>query len=434
MAEKTTHGPRAGGSLSTGFRRRDIRERGEEVRKTFSVGDAEWEGIMASPSLMDVADVMVESAIGCIPVPLGIADGFLVDGADVAVPMAVEEPSVIAAASFGARLVRRAGGFTTWAAAPVMTAQVFLEGVSEDGTGRIASQEGRVRALLASELASLERRGGGFRGMSTERLPSGIVRVDLVVDVRDSLGANRLNTAAEAVRPLLESASGGRVLMAVLTNAAQDRIAGARYAMPVSALGIRLPAGMSAAEAGRRIGAASAVAQEDPSRAVTHNKGIMNGMSALALATMNDTRSVEAAAHSWACRNGTCRGLSTHRVEDGILHGEISLPLPLATAGGSVGFHPAARACLQVLGNPDGPGLARIAAALGLAQNLAALLALVTHGIQAGHMRLGAARLAWSAGARGTEARRVADLLTDASHADLAAARDALARLRRGAS
>jgi hydroxymethylglutaryl-CoA reductase len=433
MAEKMTHGPRAGGSLSQGFRRRDLRERGEEVRRTFGVGDAEWEGIMASPSLMNIADVMVESAIGCIPVPLGIADGFLVDGSDVAVPMAVEEPSVIAAASFAARLVRRAGGFTTWASEPIMTAQVFLEGAPEGAEKRITTHEGRVRKLLASELASLERRGGGFRDLNAERLPSGTIRVDIRVDVRDSLGANRLNTAAEAARPLLESLSGGRVLMAVLTNAARDRVAGARYALPVVGLGLRLPAGMNAAEAGRRIAAASAVAQEDPSRAVTHNKGIMNGISALALATMNDTRSVEAAAHAWASRDGTCRGLATHRVEDGVLRGELSLPLPLATAGGSVDFHPAARASLAVLGNPDGPGLARIAAALGLAQNLAALLALVTHGIQAGHMRLGAARLAWSAGARGTEARRVADLLIDASHADLAAARDALARLRRGA-
>jgi hydroxymethylglutaryl-CoA reductase len=431
--EQMISGSRGDRTLSPGFRRRDLRARREEARRVFGVADADWEGITASPLLMDIADVMVESAIGCVPVPLGIADGFLVDGRDVAVPLAVEEPSVIAAASYAARLVRRGGGFTTWAEQPVMTAQVFLENVTEDGGKRIATQEAKVRSLLAAELASLERRGGGFRGMGVERLPSGTIRVDLKVDVRDSLGANRLNTAAEAVRPLLEEVSGGRALMAVLTNAARDRIAGARYALPVDGLGARLPAGMSAAEAGRRIAAASSVAQEDPSRAVTHNKGIMNGIGALALATMNDTRSVEAAAHAWACRDGTCRGLATHRVENGILHGELSLPLPLATAGGSVDFHPAARACLGIMGNPDGPGLARIAAALGLAQNLAALLALVTHGIQAGHMRLSAARLAWRAGARGAEARRVADLLSDASHADQAAARDALARLRRGA-
>jgi hydroxymethylglutaryl-CoA reductase len=365
-------------------------------------------------------------------VPLGIADGFLIDEREVAVPMAVEEPSVIAAASFAGRLVRRGGGFTTWASEPLMTAQVFLEGVSEEGEKRLAGLAQGVRARLAPELATLERRGGGFRGMRAERLPvTGAVRVDLLIDVRDSMGANRLNTAAEAVRPLLEEASGGRALMAVLTNASRDRLAGARYELPLQSLGgARLPTGMSAAEAGRRIAAASAIAREDPSRAVTHNKGIMNGISALALATMNDTRALEAAAHAWACRDGTCRGLSTHVVEGGVLRGEIALPLALAAVGGSVDFHPAARACLRILGSPDAPGLARIAAAVGLAQNLAALLALVTGGIQQGHMRLSAARLAWRAGARGAEARRVADALADAPHADVAAAREALARLR----
>lgn len=422
---------RPGLSLSPTFRRHEISARREEVRRVFRVDEADWAGITVEPPLLGLADVMVESAVGCVPMPLGIADGFLVDGRDVAVPLAVEEPSVIAAAAHAARIVRRAGGFTTWASEPLMTAQVFLEGVSEEGARRLAGCEPRVRNVLAAELASLERRGGGFRGMSTTRLPStGALRVDLLVDVRDSLGANRLNTAAEAARPVLEEASGGRVLMAVLSNAARDRLAGARYALPVAVLGHRLPAGMDAPEAARRIAAASAIATEDSSRAVTHNKGIMNGISALALATMNDARAVEAAAHAWACRDGTYRALSTHTVENGVLRGEITLPLALAVVGGSVDFHPAARTSLRILGNPDAPSLARIAAALGLAQNLAALLALVTTGIQRGHMRLSAARLAWRAGARGVEARRVAETIGDPAHADLAAAREALDRLR----
>lgn len=424
-------GPRTDRFLSPGFRRRDLPDRREEARRAFSLSDEEWAGLSPAPALLEIADVMVESAVGCVPVPLGIADGFLVDGRDVAVPMAVEEPSVIAAASFAARLVRRTGGFAAWASPPLMTAQVFLEGVSAEGERRLAGAEPGVRHLLSAELASLERRGGGLRRVSATRLAgSGAVRVDLLIDVRDSLGANRLNTAAEAARPLLEEVSGGRVLMAVLTNAARDRMAGASYALPVDRLGARLPAGMDAREACRRVCAASRIAQEDPERAVTHNKGIMNGISALALATMNDTRAAEAAAHSWACRDGTCRGLATHVVEDGILRGQIALPLALATAGGSVDFHPAARAALHVLGNPDSRGLARIAAAVGLAQNLAALLALVTHGIQHGHMRFHAARLAYRAGARGAEARRAAEALADARHADAAAVRQALERLR----
>ena len=387
---------------------RDIESRRRDLQSAFSIGTEEWESLSVTAPLRELADVMVESAVGCLPVPLGVADGFIVDGQEVSIPMAIEEPSVIAAARFAARLVGRDGGFTTWATEPLMAAQVFLEGVSAQGETRLASCAPRVRETLAGPLASLERRGGGFRGIRVARLPSSTVRVDILVDVRDAMGANRLNTAAELARPALEEAGGGRVLMAILSNAAEERRAGARFALPVDRLAVRLPEGMSAAEAARRIVAGAELAQEDTSRAVTHNKGIMNGISSLALATLNDTRAIEAAAHAWAARGGTYRGLSRYTVEGGALRGEIELPLAFATAGGSVDFHPAARASLAILGNPDARRLARIAAALGLAQNLAALLALVTSGIQQGHMRYHAARQAWRAGARGEEVRLLA--------------------------
>ena len=432
MSDTETRDPPAGaGALPSGFHRHSLDARRADLRAAFALGDEEWEGISVSPALRELADVMVESAVGCVPVPLGIAEGFLVDGRETAVPMAVEEPSVIAAASFAARLVRRDGGFTTWATDPVMAAQVFLEGVSEEGERRLAACGEAVRAALAEELASLERRGGGYRGLSVTRLPGmGAVRVELAIDVRDAMGANRLNTAAERLRPLLEKESGGRVLMAILSNEARERLAGARFRIPVERLAVRLPAGMNGAEAARRVAAASQVAQEDSSRAVTHNKGIMNGISSLALATMNDTRAVEAAAHAWAARSGRYRGLSLFSVDQGTLCGELELPLAMATVGGSVDFHPASRAALAVLGWPDAPRLSRIAAALGLAQNLAALLALTTRGIQAGHMRYHAARLAYRAGARGNEARLLAEELHGAEGADLASARGRLARMR----
>jgi hydroxymethylglutaryl-CoA reductase len=228
----------------------------------------------------------------------------------------------------------------------------------------------------------------------------------------------------------MESLSGGRVLMAILSNEARDRVAGARCEIPAANLERFLPPAMSGVDAARRIAAASAVAQEDPSRAVTHNKGIMNGISSLALATMNDTRAVEAAAHAWAARDGRYAGLSTWNVVDGRLAGSLSMPLPMAATGGSVDFHPAARASLRILGFPDAQHLCRIAAAVGLAQNFAALLALVTHGIQRGHMRYHSARLAWRAGARGAEVRRLAESLAAAPSQDEAAARALLARLR----
>lgn len=424
-------GRSSGAPLPLGFRKHDLSERRREVKAAFAVGEEEWEGLSASAPLLSIADVMVESAVGCIPVPLGIADGFLIDGEEVAVPMAVEEPSVVAAASFAAWLVRPDGGFTTWASSPLMTAQVFLEGVTEGGERRLAACGARVRSALLPILSSLEKRGGGFRELRVTRLPgSGTVRADLVIDVRDAMGANRLNTAAESARPVLETESGGRTLMAILTNAAQERLAGARFSIRVERLGFRLPAGMDGAEAARRLARASALAQEDPSRAVTHNKGIMNGISSLALATMNDTRAVEAAAHAWAARGGQYRGLSTFTVEGDTLAGELELPLALATVGGSVDFHPAGRASLAVLGAPDAPRLSRIAAALGLAQNFAALLALVTTGIQEGHMRYHAARAAYRAGARGQEARRLAASLAAAQSTDIEAARAMLARLR----
>jgi hydroxymethylglutaryl-CoA reductase len=411
-----------------GFHRRDLQARRDELKRLFAFEAAEWEAVS---SALEISDVMVESAVGCSPIPLGIAEGFLVDGEELAIPMAVEEPSVIAAATFAARIVRGAGGFHTQASEPIMTAQVFLEDVTPGGEEKLQGCAPRVRDALAGLLASLERRGGGFRDVRITRLPvTGAVRVDVRIDVRDAMGANRLNTAAEHLRPLMEELSGGRVLMAILSNEARDRVAGARCEIPSNTLERLLPPGMGGEEAARRVAAASAVAQEDPSRAVTHNKGIMNGISSLALATMNDTRAIEAAAHAWAARSGRYAGLSTWNVANGHLVGVLEMPLPMATAGGSVGVHPAARASLRILGFPDSRRLSRIAAAVGLAQNFAALLALVTHGIQKGHMRLHAARLAWRAGARGAEVRRLAESLAGMENQDEAAARALLARMR----
>jgi hydroxymethylglutaryl-CoA reductase len=413
------------------LRRQELPRRRETIKHLFDITDEEWDAVSATPSLLELSDVMVEQAVGCMPLPLGVADGFIIDGRETLVPMAVEEPSVIAAASFAARLVARDGGFVTTATQSLMTAQVFLERVDTEGERRLRDALPAVRAILSPRMASLEKRGGGFRGMQVTRLPvTSAVRVDIVVDVRDAMGANILNTAAEGLRALLEAKSGGISLMAILSNAALDRIAGASFRVPVRRFSRVLPEGMSAAEAARRIALASDIAQEDPTRAVTHNKGIMNGITSLAIATMNDARAIEAAAHAFAARDGRYRGLSTFRVHDDTLIGEISLPLPLGTVGGAIDLHPAAQASLRILGGPDANRLSRIGAALGLAQNLAALLALTTWGIQHGHMRLHAARVAWRAGARGDEVRRLADELSSAGTVDIASARRLIARMR----
>jgi hydroxymethylglutaryl-CoA reductase len=415
--------------LPAGFRKLDATARAEAVRRIFAIPEDEWKGISCASEQLELLDVMVESAIGCVPFPLGLADGFLIDGVEVLVPMAAEEPSIVSAASYAAHLIRDDGGFTTWASEPLMTGQVFLESVSAHGEQSLKNSGAELRQALEAPLASLSARGGGFRSFQVTRLPSGRVRVDLVIDVRDALGANRLNTTAEGLRPLLERIGGGHVLMAILTNAATQRLAGARFSIPIDRLAHGLPAGMSAEVAARRVAAASEVAQEDPTRAVTHNKGIMNGIASLALATMNDTRAVEAAAHLWAARDGHYRGLSRFTTNDGKLTGEIELPLPMASAGGSVDFHPAARASMRILGNPDAVRLSRIAAAVGLAQNLAAVFAIVTHGIQKGHMKYHSARLAYQAGARGADVRRLAERLSSAGTMDLASATNLLKSL-----
>jgi hydroxymethylglutaryl-CoA reductase len=242
------------------------------------------------------------------------------------------------------------------------------------------------------------------------------------------MGANLLNTASEALAPRLEKITGGRVLMAIISNRASRRLGRASFSLDPAVLAV---GGVDGLVVAGRIVTASDLAQEDPYRAVTHNKGIMNGITALALATANDTRGIEAAAHMHASAGGSYRGLTTYRLDAGRLVGELELPLPMATVGGGVTVHPAAQAALKILGRPDSSGLTRIAAALGLAQNLAALRALVVEGIQAGHMPHHAQRLAYQAGARGPEIRIVAERLADESVYSLSRAEDHLRDLRK---
>lgn len=347
----------------------------------------------ASGADLELADLLVENAVGWMPVPLGVASGLVVNGISYEVPLATEEPSVVAAVSYAASIAARVGGFRAGASDPVMRAQVFLEGAAPDAEDRLEAHRADLEAGARAHLASMERRGGGLRALSLGRLEGlDLVVVRLDVDVRDAMGANLLNTLAEALTPPLEKALGGKKLLAILSNDASLRPAWAEVSLPVSALA---KPGFEGPEMARRIALASAVAQADPQRAVTHNKGIMNGVTALALATANDTRALEAAVHSFASRTGTYRGLSRWIVENDRLIGRIDLPLALATVGGSAGLHPTARMALQLLGNPGSPSLCALAAALGLAQNFAALFALAGEGIQKGHMALHDRRRTW---------------------------------------
>lgn len=367
----------------------------EESRSDFAFSGAD-------ENLLHLSEAMVEQAIGYIGIPLGLAGPFLIDDEQLMIPMATEEPSVIAAASYAGTLIARHGGISTFASEPVMVAQIFIEDTGASGPAgvkKIMDCEEEIRSHLAKILASMEARGGGWRGMDARWIaPSRTLAVNLRIDVRDAMGANLLNSSAEKIRSLVEKISQGRVLMGILSNRCWDRTARARIALPVAAL--KRP-GYSGEETARRIVRSARIAREDPDRAVTHNKGIMNGISALALASANDCRAIEAAVHAYAGRYGPYHGLSEYWIEEDCLHGSLEMPLPFAVTGGAVGYHPTSRWVLQMLGQPDAKRLSRIAAALGLAQNFAALRALVSEGIQQGHMRLHARRLSYSAGARG---------------------------------
>ncbi len=383
--------------LSPQFRKWDITQRraaiAEILQSTGFSREAIEQALGTDNNLIDLSDVMVESAIGYAALPLGVCRGLVADGRTYDVPLVTEEPSVIAAANYASGIVARSGGFATWSDDPITTGQIFIEGAAADAEAAVMSAEPKIRAALAPIIANMEKRGGGYRGMDAANLPeTGLLRVQLHLDVRDAMGANLVNTAAEAARPVVEHVTGGRCLMAILSNAAERRLAGASFKVPVSALS---RSERSGADVARRIAMASDLAQEDSSRAVTHNKGVMNGITALMLATSNDTRAVEAAVHRYASRTGTYRGVATYSVVNDQLEGSIEIPLPVGTVGGAAGIHPTSRLALAGLGNPSSSELARLAAALGLAQNLAAVSALVTEGIQRGHMARHARRLAW---------------------------------------
>lgn len=415
-------------NLPSNFRKLPIQGRRGVLAEHVGLGEREERFTAPDTDILTFADVMVESAVGVLPVPLGIAVGFHIDGRRIDVPLATEEPSVVAAASYGARIVAGGGGFTSEADEPVMAVQIALAGVPGSDTPRLDAGEEELRRRVNGELPRMVERGGGYRGYSIARMPeSGLVRVQLYIDVRDAMGANALNSVGESLAPFFRKRLGGRVLMAILTNAATERRARCEFRVPLSRLRAR---GLDGEVLAERIVLANRFATEDADRAVTHNKGIMNGVEALALATGNDTRAVEAACHRFAARDGRYRALTEYSIEGNALTGRLELPLALGTVGGSVGINPATAVALRVLGNPSSRELARIACCLGLAQNFAAIRALVSEGIQRGHMKLHAQRLAWRVGATEAEVSRVAEALVQAQHYSLDAARSVLEEAR----
>ena len=359
-----------------------------------------------SPGLdVTQADRMSENVVGTYGLPLGIAVNFLVNDRDYLVPMVVEEPSVVAAASHAAKLVREGGGFVAEAPEAMMIGQIQVLGLENPQESRLRLMEERESLLAVANEQDpvLVGLGGGARDVEVRAFPDTLAGpmlvVHLIYDCRDAMGANAINTAVEALAPLVEQLTGGEVLLRILSNLADRRLARARAVVPSSALATE---GLEGQQVAERIVQAFALAEVDPYRAATHNKGIMNGIDAVLVATGNDWRAVEAGAHAYAARWGQYGSLSTWETDaEGNLVGTLELPLAVGIVGGATKAHPAARVALKVLGVSTARDLAEVIVSVGLAQNLAALRALATEGIQRGHMELHARSVAMAAGAAG---------------------------------
>jgi hydroxymethylglutaryl-CoA reductase len=382
----------------------------------------------------DTADKFVENVIGTYGLPYGVALNVRVNGHDHVVPMVVEEPSVVAAASNAARMVREGGGFIAEADPPLMTAQIQLTHVErrDEAKARILAHATEILAIADGAVAGLALRGGGAREIDVRILgdeADAMLVVHVLVDCRDAMGANLVNGLAERVAPRLAELAGGRVGLRILSNLCDRRLVRVRCRLPASALETEELDGRDVIAG---IENASRFAELDPYRAATHNKGIMNGVDSVVIATGNDWRAVEAGAHAFAARSGHYAPLATWRGDGDALVGRIEMPLALGTVGGTLRVHPAARLSLRLLATTSAQELAMIAASVGLASNLAAVRALATWGIQRGHMALHARSVALAAGAAGEEVERVATMIVEARDITLDAALEALTVVRGG--
>ncbi|HHX65441.1 MAG TPA: hydroxymethylglutaryl-CoA reductase, degradative [Chloroflexi bacterium] len=396
--------------------------------------DADLAALADGGLSIEQADRMIENVVGRYNLPLGIGTNLRVNGRDYLVPMVIEEPSVVAGMSYAARLVREGGGFHASTDDPLMIGQIQVLDVAdpEAARTRLLASRDELLALANAEHPTTVSLGGGARDIEVRVMdsPAGpMMVVHLIYDVRDAMGANMVNTATEALRPAVERITGGRVGLRILSNLADRRLARAWCVVPAESLAM---GGLTADKGVQRLLEAHTLAVVDPYRAATHNKGIMNGIDAVVMATGNDWRAVEAGAHAYATRSGRYEPLSRwERNEKGDLMGSIELPLAVGTVGGATRVHPVAGVALKILGASDSRELAQVIAAVGLAQNLAALRALAMEGIQRGHMKLHARQIAMAAGATTDEVAPVVEQLVQEGAIRIDRAREILNTLRR---
>jgi hydroxymethylglutaryl-CoA reductase len=411
----------------------------ERRRKLAQILDLTGEdmAVLSSPDALpfEVADTMVENAVGTFALPFGVALNFQINGRDRIVPMVVEEPSVIAAASYAALIARKGGGFVAEADPGAMIGQIQLVKVPDPGAAVERLGAARARLLETAERLTpgLCKRGAGPRDVEVRLVRTSwgeqMVVVHVILDTGDAMGANAVNSLVESLAPMVEEIAGGTVCLRILSNLADRRLARAAVRVPFPALAKDDLGGEEVAE---RMLYAYELAANDPYRAATQNKGIMNGIDALAVATGNDWRSIEAGAHAYAARDGSYRSLTDWAIEDGHLTGAIELPMAVSTVGPVVQSHPRVRLALRMLGVSTARELAAVMAAVGLASNLAAMRALATEGIQKGHMSLHARSVSHAAGARGATAEVVRRQLVARGEVKIDRARELLRVLGEG--
>ena len=415
----------------TGFSKASPAERIEKLAQAGLLSEEGLQTLRDNETLpLSLANEMVENVLGTLALPFGLAPGFQIDGKEVQVPMVTEEPSVIAASSYAAGLIKRSGGFQTQVHKRQMIGQVALYDVSnkEKAIQAITGAKEDLLQLANQAYPSIVKRGGGARNLWIEEKGDFLICY-LSVDPKEAMGANMLNTMLEALVDPLEDLSGGQGLMAILSNLATDALVTARCKIDYRFLS-RDP--KEAAEIAQKMALANQLAAVDPYRAATHNKGIFNGIDAVVLATGNDWRAIEAGGHTYASLTGQAQGLSSwiHHPEQQVLEGQLTLPMPIATKGGSIGLNPSVQVAHELLGNPDAQTLARIIVSVGLAQNFAALKALVSTGIQHGHMKLQAKSLALLAGATPSEVAPVVQALLEDRPFNLEKAQAVLEKIR----
>lgn len=417
-----------------GFYRLTPQMRRDRLRDATTCDDATLAALAGGQLGMERADKMIENVVGTYELPLGVATNFQINGRDRLVPMVVEEPSIVAGASYAARMARESGGFVASHTDPIMIGQIQLIEIPDMAQAMAAIHAARMRLIESAnaQSQSIVARGGGARDVEMHHYaesPMGaMLVVHLLVDCRDAMGANAINTMCEAVAPIVEELSGGRAMLRILSNLTDRRLASARVRIAPHSLERD---GIAGADVVERMLWAYAFAAVDTYRATTHNKGIMNGIDPVIVATGNDWRAIEAGAHAWAARSGRYTSLSHwYRDDEGYLCGELTMPLAVGIVGGATRVHPSAQAALQVLDVQHAGELAEVCVCAGLASNLAAMRALATEGIQRGHMALHARQIAMAAGAEGDEVVQVAERMIAQHSIKLATAHAIIATLR----